>query len=326
MWQIRVSDRLTVLGHIVPAGALAVLSVLLGCTETAPPNVPGSPGNDGPAAAPGPPPAAPPTSQAEALREETLDAASRLVEQFPDDPNAVYVLGLVYDQHGDGVEAERRWKECLKLDSRFLRAHYCLGQTALERADYPESVKWLQAALEVDPQLSEAHLLLGKARMGQGRMEEAVAPLTTHVRLSPQSTDGHFSLGQVYLQLGRYEKAKQHHQAVLRIDPDWWNAYGALYGLAAACRKLGQEEQAEQYLDEFRQVKAQSEQVLKGLYRDYDDADAVRRSAARLLRGISVVYAEHGSGERAQRLRSRAAELDLADQQSPEIPLSAYGR
>jgi hypothetical protein len=52
----------------------------------------------------------------------------------------------------------------------------------------------------------------------------------------------------------------------------------------------------------------------------------VRRSAAHLLRGISVVYANHGSGEEAQRLRSRSAELDAANQQSPEIPLSAYGR
>ena len=326
MRETRASHRPTVLGHAVGACGLAVLCLLLGCAETGPSNVPERPNKESAPAAPGPPPAAAPTSQAAALREETLDAAQRLAEQFPDDPESVYMLAMVYDQHGEGPKAEECWKKCLKLDSRFVRAQYCLAQTALERGDYQQGVNWLRAALEVDPRLSEAHLLLGQAMMGQGRLEEALAPLDRHVLLSPQSIDGHFALGQVYLQLGRYEKAKQHHQTVLRIDPDWWNAYGAYYGLAAACRKLGQEEQAEQYLEEFRHLKSQSEQLLKGLYRDYDDADAMRASAARLLRGMSVVHAQHENRVEAQRLRSRAAELDLAGQESPAIPRSEYGR
>jgi len=310
----------------IPACVLAAIASLWGCREAAPPAGMAPADNAGPASALPPPDSAPHDPEAEALKREALAAAAQLSRQFPDDPNAVYMVALVHDQHGDRAEAEACWKRCLELDPRFVRACFCLGQAALERGDYEESAKWLQRALDNDPQSSDAHLLLGKARMGQGRMQDAVAPLQEHIRLSPQSAEGWYSLGQVFLHLQQYEKARSHYQSALRADPDWWNAYSAYYGLAMACRKLGQEEQAREHLRKFTDLKTRREQVLKDQYRDHDDSVYVRKTQAYLLTGMRMVYAGHGRLAEAERLRQRVAELGPTGSPPPDTRQSSYER
>lgn len=260
----------------------------------------------------------------EALRQEALGVAASLVEEFPDAFDAMCMRGLVYSRYGDRAAAVECWKRALKRNPGFATAQYCLSRIALECGEYEESLKWSRAALQLDPQMPDAPLLSARALMGLGRMEEALAALEEHLRLAPASAEGQAALGQVYLSLGQWEKAKRRFNAAIESNPNWPRAFTAYYGLATACQRLGQVEQAEHFRDEFQKRKAEDQRLRKERDRGYDDLASARRSAADVHVDAGKVYFAHGSLERAEKHWSEAAQLDPSHLEPRQALVSLY--
>ncbi len=262
-----------------------------------------------------------PRAEISALRKEALEVADRLVGEFPDAPDAVCAKGLVHHRYGNRAQAVKCWERCLRLDSGFAGGYYCLGRDALDRADYEESARLLRKAVEIDPEMAEAHLLLAKAMLCLGRMEDAVAALEEHLRVSPRSTEGLFRLGQACLYVENYNRAAQYHKAAIETNPAYAPAY---YGLATACERLGQKQEAGECRETFRKLKARDRSIAAGRRRRYDDPASSRRSLADAYRTAAKVCYKHGSVQRAAEHWQKAATLSPKDTQSRKGLVSVY--
>jgi tetratricopeptide (TPR) repeat protein len=113
-------------------------------------------------------------------------------------------------------------------------------------------------------------------------------------------------LGQAYLQLKDYAKAKPCFEAAVRMAPDFANAH---YGLATACTRLGQQQEAQAHTKRFQEAEKSrlTHQIEDGKQRD--DAASVRKSVAEAHAAAAAVYSAHGNASEAERHRREAHRL-----------------
>ena len=70
----------------------------------------------------------PASEEQERVLPEQSKEAFQLVERFPDDQNAVYLLGLIHQEQGDIDAAMQRWQQCQQLNAAWPDLYDSFGQ------------------------------------------------------------------------------------------------------------------------------------------------------------------------------------------------------
>src|SRR5262245_49015354 len=117
----------------------------------------------------------PEPEQDRALRGEQLQAAEKLLAEFPQNDDVVYLAGLVRNEQGDSETAMKLWQRSLELDSTRADAHESLGYALLLRDDYARAEAHFRQALEINPHLETARFRLAAALSHQGKFNEVVS-------------------------------------------------------------------------------------------------------------------------------------------------------
>lgn len=233
----------------------------------------------------------------EAFRSEAIGVGQRLVDAYPDATEALCVFGLILSRYGERAQAVQCWQRCLTRVPEFPDACHCLGEDALQRGEYPQAVDWFARALQSDSNLSPVLLSLGKALSGLSRVDEAIVAYERHLQAAPGSVEGRFLLGQAHARLKQYALAKKHHEAALQLDPDCKPAY---FGLALACDRLGEKQEAEQARREFARRETQDRFPDAGRRTKFDDLGQMRSGLADACQMAAKVYAAQGELPQAE--------------------------
>ena len=209
-------------------------------------------------------------------RREALEIADRLLQEYPDSPEAIFARGTVLFRYGLNEDAVKCWKVCLMLVPNLAPAYEYLGLDAFQCGRNDEAVEYLRKAIQYDPESSAAGLYLGEALNNLGRMEEAIPVLEQFLKVAPHSPEPYFQLGQAYWYLKSYERAKEYHQLALREDPNFAQAW---HGLGQACERLGEADKAREYLSRHAEMVNQNRAYQGRTIRGRDEMD-VRQSLA----------------------------------------------
>jgi len=165
--------------------------------------------------------------QAGRLREAETIYRSILSER-PDDPNALYLLGVVALQVGRNEEAHDLLNKAIAVSPGNADAHNMCGETcrALGRPD--EAISHYREALRLNPKFAGAINNLGNVYMELGRYEAAAAEYERAITLAPEFAMSHDNLGLAMKALGRPEEALPHFERALSIAPDYPGAHNNL--------------------------------------------------------------------------------------------------
>ena len=219
----------------------------------------------------------------------------------------MYARGTLLIRHGFNDEAVRTWQACLQLDPDLAPAYEFLGIEACQRGDNEGAVEFLQQAVRLDPQSSAAGLYLGEALNNLGRMAEAVPVLEQFLKVSPHTAEPYFQLGQAYLYLKEYQRARECHAAALREDPGFAQA---CFGLASACERLGETDQAQKYREQHVALISQGRQAEQRRVRSGRSEAEVREALASAYVTVGKVYVAHGRMPAARACWDKAAAID----------------
>ena len=88
--------------------------------------------------------------------------AARLEARYPDQSEVHYLRGTIYTFQGKTMEAEREYREELKIFPNHVSSLVALAGIDLEKADLAEAVSWRAVAVDADSDNAEAHHLLGR--------------------------------------------------------------------------------------------------------------------------------------------------------------------
>jgi len=243
----------------------------------------------------------------EALKEEEMKVAELFAADFPDQPDALILMGRVYRNQGDSAKAAEYWEKCLALNPNRADVYSDLGWIEMQKAQYEKAAALWRKALQINPQMSEVADSLAGALICLGKPEEVVDVLERTFPADARASHRHFRLGQAYLQLRDYEKAKNNYAAALSLKPDYTNAY---YGLATVYARLGQQEKAKLCREKFKKFQAGEIQAIEYRNAEYDDLLVIRRTVAKTHIVVGRLYHSRKKLQNAEALWKRAATLD----------------
>jgi protein O-GlcNAc transferase len=247
-----------------------------------------------------------PAEQERALRSEQLQAAQRLVANFPQNDDAVYLLGLVYNDQGDSASAIAQWQRSLELDATRADAHESLGYASLLKDDYEGAEKHLREALELDPKLVSARFRLATTLVQQGKMREALT-IFEGAPTSAYTAEMYRLRGEAHHQLKEYEKARVSYEAALYLNPDLVEAH---YALSRICAQLGENQNATNHFEKFSNLKTRTDSQAREVRSNYDTLAITHQSVARTHTDVGRVYMIQRHHREAEELWLRAAALD----------------
>ena len=159
---------------------------------------------------------------------------SHAVAVDPGNAKAHNSLGAIYGNTGRIPEAEREFKEALRLrpDMREgLHIFPNLGRSLVAQGKLSEAIPYLERARQLKPEDAALASELGNAYLGVDRTSDAMRAWQDAVRLNPQLDDTWFMLGIALAAGGNFTEARHAFNEVLRINPGRKDAAMALQRL-----------------------------------------------------------------------------------------------
>ena len=241
------------------------------------------------------------------LKQEEMELAEGIIRDFPDNANALVLMGNVLERHGEAVKALELFQKAIELDPKRTSVYESIGWYYLHKGQYEEAIKHWRKALAINPDLPGMHNNIARALMGLGRQTAAIEELEKDIRISPRAGTSHFLLGQLYLKGKEYEKAREHYEKAIAIEPNHTNAY---YGLFTLSSRLKDTVKARGYMATFRKLKAEDMKVLKDRNNAFDDLIKMRQGAAETFMRAGQIYGTRKDVKKVEQLLNRAVALD----------------
>jgi len=165
---------------------------------------------------------------------ERIRAAIKISRRNPLFHNA---LGVAQAARGHGGEAVAAFREALALAPRYADAHVNLGNALLKRGDGIGAVECFRRALSIEPNLAAAHFNLGNALLAQNNAA-AIDAYRRAIALQPDLADAHMNLGVVLRRQGQAQAAVACFRRAIELRPDGAAAYDNLAGMLTEMGQL----------------------------------------------------------------------------------------
>jgi tetratricopeptide (TPR) repeat protein len=172
------------------------------------------------------------------LTKDAEQAAFSGLQVAPDDPQAIFIVGLVLAKRGgpdDLRTAAELFERAVALNPEHIDAEYQLGALLTSSGDSRAAVRHLESVLQREPERLEARQAYARALRKAGRKEEAAQQdvlaqqlaeleqrryeLTSRVSQKPNDVNARCELGEFYLEHQAVPKAVREFERVLKTAP-----------------------------------------------------------------------------------------------------------
>lgn len=174
--------------------------------------------------------------QARGRHAEAIQQCQTILEEFPEQPDALHLRAILQAQ-------ARNYQEALQWFERAARAAPgradILGNQAkalLELGELEHALALCQKALSLDASRFEVHKVLGSVYMVQRQWQEAETAFRRSLQLKPDFAPAWNNLGNVLRRQDRGQEAMEAYRKALQLQPD---NPDVLSNMGKVCRALG---------------------------------------------------------------------------------------
>ena len=137
---------------------------------------------------------------------------------FPEDIEAVYLLGQNYEANGNTDAALTFYDRTLALDSQRSDVLFKMVHIYRERDAHQQAIDALQKIIEIAPNTTEAHYLLAVSYLTLAQPDAALSAFLATVRLNPDDVAAHYHAAILLEQHGEIDKAIKHYEKTIALD------------------------------------------------------------------------------------------------------------
>ncbi|MGB7000531.1 MAG: tetratricopeptide repeat protein [Halobacteriota archaeon] len=160
-------------------------------------------------------------------------------------------LAMIYKYLGRRDEAEKEYREAIRINPDYANAHNNLAILLNEMGRKEDAEAECREALRINPDYANAHNNLAILLNEMGRKEDAEAEYRDALRINPDSAVAHYNLGVLLDDMERKEDAEAEYRDALRINPDSAEAHG---NLGILYSKTGSNEEAKKELETAKRL------------------------------------------------------------------------
>ncbi|NOZ21513.1 MAG: tetratricopeptide repeat protein [Planctomycetes bacterium] len=142
--------------------------------------------------------------------------------------------GIWNHQQGRLQEAERIYREILQQTPENPDALHLLGVLMHQRGDHAQAVDWINRAISAGPNQAAFHCNIAEAYRSMGRHDDAVKHCREALRLQPQYPEALNNLGLALLDSGKAEESQHYFEEATALQPNFAMAWN---NLGNACRE-----------------------------------------------------------------------------------------
>jgi tetratricopeptide (TPR) repeat protein len=191
------------------------------------------------------------------LAKQSIDT---LIAAYPDSPRAHQAMGENYFVLRQMPEAEKEYRDALRLRPDLPEVHLELGEVYAGAFKWDKAEEEFRAQAKLQPANAEAAYRLGAALLAQGKAHEARAELLRADKLMPDMPETLYSLGKAAALEGDASAAEKQWTKLLTIEKESSLATQAHFALAGLYRKQGKTAAAQHEMREFQRLQAGSSQ------------------------------------------------------------------
>ncbi|MGA8617938.1 MAG: tetratricopeptide repeat protein [Candidatus Sulfotelmatobacter sp.] len=189
------------------------------------------------------------------LAKQSVDT---LLAAYPDSARAHQAMAENYFVLRRMPDAEKEYREALRLRPGLPEAHLALGEVYAGAFQWPKAEEQFRIQAKLQPGNAEAAYRLGQALLEQGKVHEARAELARADRLMPEMPETLYSLGKAASLEGDAASAEKAWTKLLSIEKQSSLAAQAHFGLAGIYRKQGKTAEAKHEMQEFETLQHNS--------------------------------------------------------------------
>ena len=164
---------------------------------------------------------------------EAKKCYTHVVNLQPQRPDIHYYLGNIYLELNQLIEAEACYQRSIALKPDYVEAHNNLGFTFERQKKYDQAAECYKSALRIDSRRAELHFNLGNMLKELEQYREAEASYRRSLELKPDQVDAYNNLGNVLAYQRHFDEAATCYQRALELKPDQVDAYNNLGDLLA---------------------------------------------------------------------------------------------
>jgi cytochrome c-type biogenesis protein CcmH/NrfG len=183
-----------------------------------------------------------------------LDWCLKWTQSDPENADAWYSLGVVYDNLNRKDDAIQAYRQSIRIDQNRAYTWYNLGVSYSFLNRYDDAIQAYRQAVRINPEHSSAWYNLGIAYYNLNRKDDAIQALRQAVRINPENSPAWYNLGVSYSSLNRYDDAIQAYRQAVRINPEHTKAW---YNLGIAYTISGNRTAALNIVQELRRLDPQ---------------------------------------------------------------------
>ena len=126
--------------------------------------------------------------------------------------------GLAAHRAGDLEGAQAAYEAALEISPQNPYALFNLGVIAQSRGDAAEAERYYRQAIAANPELAQARFNLATLLARGGKKEEARDLYLEVIEIEPEYAAAHLNLGFAYRDLGDEKKAERHFKKAVELD------------------------------------------------------------------------------------------------------------
>jgi len=138
-----------------------------------------------------------------------------LLEEEPDHPDALRLLGLLKQQTGDAVGAERMIRRSIAVDPANPKSYDNLGCVLVGAGRREEAATCFEEAIALNGDHETAYFNLGKLLAAGNKLQEACHCFQQAIAIDPADDSPRVQLAEVYLKLDQAQAALDQIEALL---------------------------------------------------------------------------------------------------------------
>src|SRR5687767_13524534 len=178
---------------------------------------------------------------------EAIEKLQKATKHLPRNAQAWNHLGLAHHGAGQVEQAQRYYREALRLDVSLASARYNLGALSLEQNDLGAAIEHLTSYTAFQPQSADGWIKLGNAQTRARRLDQAERCYKNALERRPRDSEALNGLGNVAFHRRRTQEALSLFTSALGENAKY---APAVFNIAVVHQSQNNRQQA---LDELKQ-------------------------------------------------------------------------
>jgi tetratricopeptide (TPR) repeat protein len=149
---------------------------------------------------------------------KAIDAAKKIAELKPNDDQAIYNVGLIYQQLQKYPEAIEQYKKTVAIKPTNDLAWFQIGYCYYSLKNFKEAIPAMQKNVDLVPDHVFGWMYIGMSWMQMKNFDKALEPMKKAVESQPDNANALFNLGVIYLNLKDRYSAQEIAKRLQAVD------------------------------------------------------------------------------------------------------------